>query len=178
MPGISGVDTCRELRRVSDLPIIMLTVRTSERDKIQAFDSGADDYVTKPFALPELLARMRRLLRRTSPRTIMAGKIIRLGEIEIDFDARRITKGHERFHLTTKEFDLLLCLAANANRTIARRELLQKVWGPDYGGEHEYLRSFVNRLRSKIEPCPHSPAYLLTEPHIGYRLELPAYSRT
>jgi len=178
MPGISGIAACRELRRASDLPIIMLTVRASERDKVQAFDSGADDYVTKPFALPELLARMRSLLRRTSPRTIMSGKIIRLGEIEIDFDARRITKGQERFHLTIKEFDVLLWLAASANRTIARRELLQRVWGPDYGEEHEYLRCFVNRPRSKIEPHPHSPRYLLTEPHIGYRLELPDDSRT
>lgn len=176
MPGISGIDTCRELRRASDVPIIILTVRTSERDKVQAFDAGADDYVTKPFALPELLARIRSLLRRTSPRTIMSGKIVRLGETEIDFDARRITKGDERFHLTTKEFDLLLCLAANANKTIARRELLQKVWGPDYGEEYEYLRSFVNRLRSKIEPLPHSPRYLLTEACVGYRLELPDHS--
>lgn len=178
MPGMSGIDACRELRHASDLPIIILTVRSSERDKVAALDAGADDYVTKPFAVPVLLARIRGLLRRTSPRSIMAGKIIRLGEIEIDFDARRITKGQERLPLTVKEFDLLLCLASNLNKTVTRRELLQRVWGPDYGDEHEYLRCFVNRLRSKIEPFPHSPRYLLTEPCVGYRLELPDHSTT
>ena len=173
MPGRSGVDTCREIRLGSDLPIIMVTVRGSERDKVMALDAGADGYLTKPFSASELSARIRAILRRTNFPAGMAERVIRLGNVEIDFDARRIASGGKQIRLTAKEFDLLLYLAAHANRTIKHRELLQEVWGPDYGGEQEYLRVFVNRLRKKIEASPSSPKYLLTEPWVGYRLELP-----
>jgi two-component system, OmpR family, KDP operon response regulator KdpE len=173
MPGISGVQTCREIRLGSDLPIIMITVRGAERDKVQSLDAGADGYLTKPFSISELLARIRAVLRRTSFPAGIDDKQLKLGEIEIDFEARRIDAQNKQIRLTTKEFDLLSYLAAHANKTITHRELLREVWGPDYGGEVEYLRVFVNRLRKKIEVSPSSPKYLLTEPWVGYRLELP-----
>ena len=172
MPGISGIQTCREIRLGSDLPIIMVTVRGAERDKVQALDAGADGYLTKPFSVAELLARIRAVLRRTSFPSGMGDRHLKLGEIEIDFEARRIVAGDKQIRLTTKEFDLIYYLAAHPNKTIPHRELLQAVWGPDYGGEQEYLRVFVNRLRKKIEASPSSPKYLLTEPWVGYRLEL------
>jgi two-component system KDP operon response regulator KdpE len=173
MPGISGLQACREIRLGSDLPIIMLTVRGSERDKVQALDAGADGYLTKPFSMSELLARIRAVLRRTSFPAGMEKKQLQLGDIEIDFETRRITAEGKQLRLTTKEFDLLFYLAVHANKTITHRELLREVWGPDYGGEQEYLRVFVNRLRKKIEASPSNPKYLLTEPWVGYRLELP-----
>jgi two-component system, OmpR family, KDP operon response regulator KdpE len=173
MPGISGLQACREIRLGSDLPIIMLTVRGSERDKVQALDAGADGYLTKPFSMSELLARIRAVLRRTSFPAGMEKKQLKLGDIEIDFEARRIIAKGKQIGLTTKEFDLLFYLAVHANKTITHRELLKEVWGPDYGGEQEYLRVFVNRLRKKIEASPSAPKYLLTEPWVGYRLELP-----
>jgi two-component system KDP operon response regulator KdpE len=172
MPGISGIQTCREIRLGSDLPIIMVTVRSAERDKVQALDAGADGYLTKPFSVAELLARIRAALRRTSFPAGIEDKVLKLGNIEIDFEARRVIVQNEQIRLTTKEFDLLFYLAAHPNKTITHRELLQAVWGPDYGGEQEYLRVFVNRLRKKIEATPSSPKYLLTEPWVGYRLEL------
>jgi two-component system KDP operon response regulator KdpE len=173
MPGISGVDTCREIRDRSELPILMVTVRGGERDKVQALDAGADGYVTKPFSISELMARIRAILRRTSFPAGLEATRLQLGEIEIDFKARRILAGNKQVRLTAREFDLLAYLAAHANKTIKHRELLQEVWGPDYGGEQEYLRVFVNRLRKKIEAIPSSPKYLLTEPWVGYRLEFP-----
>jgi len=173
MPGISGLETCREIRLGSDLPILMVSVRGSEHDKVQALDAGADGYVTKPFSMTELLARIRAVLRRTNFPAALEEKTLKLGDIEIDFEARKIIARDKQVRLTTKEFDLLSYLAAHANRTIKHRELLQQVWGPDYGGEQEYLRVFVNRLRKKIESSPSSPKYLLTEPWVGYRLELP-----
>ena len=172
MPGISGIQTCREIRLGSDLPIIMVTVRSAERDKVQALDAGADGYLTKPFSVAELLARIRAVLRRTSFPAGIEDNVLKLGDIEIDFEARRVIEQNEQIRLTTKEFDLLFYLAAHPNKTITHRELLQAVWGPDYGGEQEYLRVFVNRLRKKIEATPSSPKYLLTEPWVGYRLEL------
>ena len=173
MPGISGLETCREIRLGSDLPIIMLTVRDAERDKVQALDAGADGYLTKPFSVSELLARIRAVLRRTSFPAGIENKQLKLGDIEIDFETRRITSEGKQLRLTSKEFDLLSYLAVHANKTITHRELLKEVWGPDYGGEQEYLRVFVNRLRKKIEASPSEPKYLLTEPWVGYRLELP-----
>jgi two-component system KDP operon response regulator KdpE len=173
MPGISGIQTCREIRLGSDLPIIMVTVRGAEREKVQALDAGADGYLTKPFSVSELLARIRAVLRRTSFPAGMADSLLKLGDVEIDFEARRIVFQDKQVRLTTKEFDLLFYLAGHPNKTITHRELLREVWGPDYGGEQEYLRVFVNRLRKKIEAVPSSPKYLLTEPWVGYRLELP-----
>lgn len=173
MPGMGGLETCRALRAGSDLAIIMLTVRNSERDKVEALDAGADDYVVKPFGTPELLARIRAALRR-APLGPDAGPFqISLGEVEIDFRSRRVTAPHREARLTPKEFDLLRYLALHPNRTVPHRGLLQAVWGPDYGEELEYLRVFINQLRRKIEPNPSNPKYLLTEPWVGYRLSLP-----
>jgi two-component system KDP operon response regulator KdpE len=173
MPGISGIETCREIRAGSDLPIIMITVRNSERDKVEALDAGADGYVTKPFGISELMARIRAVLRRTSFPTGREDSHLQLGDIEIDFQARKIIAHNEELRMTSKEFDLLAYLTAHANKTITHRELLQAVWGPDYGNEQEYLRVFINRLRKKIEPSPSDPKYLLTEPWVGYRLQVP-----
>jgi two-component system KDP operon response regulator KdpE len=171
LPAMSGLETCRALRAASDVPVIMLTVRNTE--KVEALDAGADDYVTKPFSTPELLARIRAALRRAPAVQGFTGLPIRLGDVEIDFQARRITSGGRQARLTPKELDLLWYLVAHPNRAISHRELLQAAWGPEYGDEVEYLRVFINQLRKKIEPDPSNPKYLLTEPWVGYRLQLP-----
>jgi two-component system, OmpR family, KDP operon response regulator KdpE len=174
MPGMDGIETCREIRASSEVAIIMLTVRTAEKDKTEALEAGADDYVTKPFSMPELLARIRATLRRRAPSQEFSRNRLKLGEIEIDFEAREVRGGKEQERLTPKEFDLLSYLAAHANKIVTHRELLQAVWGSEAGDEKEYLRVFVNRLRKKIEASPDDPQYLLTEPWVGYRLRLPA----
>ena len=173
LPGISGLETCGKIRLFWGTPIIVMTVRDAERDKVEALDAGADDYVAKPFSMPEMLARIRATLRRTPQRASAAATRLRLGEIEIDFSARRIRTPTSQLRLTSKEFDLLSYLAAHPNRPITHKELLHAVWGPDFGEQHEYLRVFINRLRKKIEPSPKAPKYLLKEPWVGYRLELP-----
>jgi two-component system KDP operon response regulator KdpE len=173
MPGITGFEACRAIRAISETPIIMLTVRSAEKDKVEALDAGADDYVTKPFSTPELLARIRVALRKGSPSLELSRKHMRLGEVEINFEAREIVGPHGQVHLTSKEFDLLSYLAIHPNKAISHRELLRFVWGPEYGDETEYLRVFVNRLRKKIEEKPVAPKYLLTAPWVGYRLQLP-----
>lgn len=173
MPGMGGMEACRELRRGSDIGIVMLTVRDSERDKVEALDAGADDYITKPFGSPELLARIRATLRR-SPTALDAGpQTLHLAGVTVDFQSRHIQTANGKVHLTPKQFDLLRYLAGRPNKAISHRELLQAVWGPDYGDQIEYLRVFVNQLRKKIEPQPGSPRFLLTEPWVGYRLALP-----
>jgi two-component system, OmpR family, KDP operon response regulator KdpE len=173
MPGIGGLETCRAIRSGSDIPIIVLSVRNTERDKVDALDAGADDYVTKPFGIQELMARIRAALRRGHG---VGGEQAALGVhtdyLEIDFDSRKVVCGGKPVRLTPKEFDLLRILVANADRAVPHRKLLQAVWGPDYGDETEYLRVFVNALRKKIEPNPSSPKYLLTEPWVGYRFQL------
>ncbi len=169
MPGIGGLETCRAIRETSELPIIVLSVRNTERDKVQALDAGADDYVTKPFGIQELLARIRAAMRRVPSSGDSEEKLSLGGELEIDFAARRVTLNGQSSRLTPKEFDLLKFLADHANKPIAHRKLLQTVWGPDYGDEVEYLRVVVNQLRKKIEPLPSKPKYLLTEPWVGYR---------
>jgi two-component system, OmpR family, KDP operon response regulator KdpE len=146
-------------------------VRDSERDKVDALDAGADDYVTKPYNAPELLARIRAALRRTPSMQGPTGRLS-LGSVEVDFDSRHIQVGGRQVRLTPKEFDLLRYFVAHANKTLSHRELLQAVWGPDYGDQVDYLRVFVNQLRKKIEPNPSSPVHLLTEPWVGYRLRL------
>ncbi len=173
MPGMGGLETCRAIRAACDAGIIMLTVRNSAKDKVQALDAGADDYVTKPFSMPELLARIRAALRRVPPNPSAEVQRLELGEVEIDFHARRVKTAGRELRLTPKEFDLLGYLSGHPNRVIPHRELLQAVWGPEYGGELEYLRVFVNQLRKKIEPDPANPRYLLTEPRVGYRFRLP-----
>ena len=172
MPGMGGLKACREIRVGSEVAIIMLTVHDAEQDKVAALDSGADDYVTKPFSTPELLARIRAALRRQPGPAEGAAEIIRLGEVEINFGARRVIRNGRAIRLTPKEFDLLQFFVANPNVSIPHARLLQAVWGPDYGDQVEYLRVFVNQLRKKIELDPSHPRYLLTEPWVGYRFEL------
>jgi len=173
MPGIGGLETCRAIRETSEIPIIILSVRNAERDKVQVLDAGADDYVTKPFGIQELLARIRAAMRRTPASVESTGRQIVSGELELDFSARRATLNGNAVRLTPKEFDLLKFLVDHANKPIPHRKLLQTVWGPDYGEEVEYLRVVVNQLRKKIEPVPSKPRYLLTEPWVGYRFALP-----
>ena len=172
MPGMGGLDTCRAIRSQSEIAIIVLTVRDSETDKVEALDAGADDYITKPYNPPELLARIRAALRRTPSMQGPAGRVA-IGSVQVDFDARQVTARGRTVRLTPKEFELLRYLVGHANKTLSHRELLQAVWGPDYGDQVDYLRVFVNQLRKKIEPKPSSPAFLLTEPWVGYRLQLP-----
>ncbi len=173
MPGIGGLETCRAIRETSEVPIIVLSVRNTERDKVQVLDAGADDYVTKPFGIQELLARIRAAMRRMPASGEAAERRVVSGDLEIDFAARRATLNGNAVRLTPKEFDLLKYLVDHANKAIPHRKLLQTVWGPDYGEEVEYLRVVVNQLRKKIEPVPSKPRYLLTEPWVGYRFALP-----
>jgi two-component system, OmpR family, KDP operon response regulator KdpE len=172
MPGRSGLEICREIRGSSDIPIIMLTVRNSERDKVQALDAGADDYVVKPFGSEELTARIRAALRRSSPAEVLPS--FSATDLSIDFDKRLVVVKGQPVRLTPKEFDLLRYLVSNQGRALPHRRLLQAVWGPDYGDETEYLRVFINQLRKKIEPDPRNPCYIHTEPWVGYRFEPPA----
>jgi two-component system, OmpR family, KDP operon response regulator KdpE len=172
MPGMNGLETCRMIRSTSDLAIIMLTVRDSESDKVEALDAGADDYVTKPFGSPELLARIRAAFRR-SPLLSTDAQVIRLDDLEINFSLRRIVTRNREVRLTPKEFDLLQYMVAHPNVPLTHTKLLQSVWGPDYGDEVEYLRVFINQLRKKIEKNPSAPKYLLTEPWVGYRFHFP-----
>jgi len=176
MLGLGGIETCRAIRAARpspDLAIIMLTIKSQERDKVEALDAGADDYVTKPYSTPELLARIRAALRRSPLASEATPRRLILDEVEIDFDAHQVSVQGEQARLTSKELDLLSYLVAHPNKVLSHRELLQAVWGPDYGEEIEYLRVFINRLRKKIEPNPAKPRYLLTEPWTGYLFHLP-----
>jgi two-component system KDP operon response regulator KdpE len=170
MPGIGGLEACRNIRASSEAAIIMLTVRSAEADKVAALDAGADDYVTKPFSMPELLARIRAALRRIPVTGDTA--IIQADDLEIQPAARSVKVSGREVRLTPKEFDLLHYLAINPNVTIAHTKLLQAVWGPDYGGEVEYLRTFINQVRKKIEKDPAHPKHILTEPWVGYKFQL------
>lgn len=173
MPGIGGMEACRILRAQSDIPIVILSIRNAEKEKVEALDAGADDYVTKPFSMPELLARIRAALRRAPLLSTDTPEVLDLGQTVINFVARRVTVNGTEVRLTPKEFDLLRYLANSPDEVIPHAKLLQAVWGPDYGEEVEYLRVFINQLRKKIEPDPSHPAYLLTEPWVGYRFSLP-----
>ena len=172
MPGLTGIETCRQIRLVSDVGIIMMTVRDKESDKVAALDVGADDYVTKPFSMPEMLARIRAVLRRNSTLPATGIPNVWIGDVEVDFRSRRLTSNGKQIRLSAKEFDLLAYLAAHPNRAIPHEELLHAVWGPEYGEEREYLRVFINRLRKKIEPSPQDPQFLIKEPWVGYSLKL------
>jgi two-component system, OmpR family, KDP operon response regulator KdpE len=168
LPGISGFETCREIRHSSEIPVIMLSVRASERDKVQAFDAGADDYVVKPFGAEELIARLRATMRRAGSddsRTFVSSNL------QIDFERRTVSVRGRTVRLTPKEFELLRQLVMNKDKTLTHRWLLQAVWGPDYGEETESLRVLVNQLRKKVEPNPRTPRYIVTEPWVGYRFE-------
>ena len=170
MPGLDGLETCRRLRR--QLPrsaILMLTVLDSEEDKVNALEAGADDYVTKPFHIRELTARIRASIRRLQVLEDNNAATIRIGDIELDPARREVTKAGQVVHLTPKEFDLLHYLMAHADLPITHGRLLQAVWGPEYGHEVEYLRTFIRQLRKKIEDDSSVPKYLLTDIKIGYR---------
>jgi len=167
-----GLEACREIRRSSEVPIIMLTVRSAERDKVHALDAGADDYVVKPFGIQELLARVRAVLRRRS--TDEKQGVLSSKELSFDFEKRTIVVRGKPVHLTPKEFEVLKELVASEGCPISHRKLLQTVWGPDYGEETESLRVVINQLRKKIELNPAKPKYIQTEPWVGYRFFMPA----
>jgi len=168
MPNLSGLELCRRLRATSDVPIIVLSVRGEEQTKVQALDAGADDYVTKPFGMDELLARIRAALRR-QPATDSRSQMLEAGDFRIDLEAHTITQSGKEIHLTPKEFDLMVHLVRNAGKVLTHRALLGAVWGGDYTEQNEYLRVFIGQLRKKIEPDLSEPRYILTEPWIGYR---------
>jgi two-component system KDP operon response regulator KdpE len=167
LPDGSGTEVCRELRRWTEAPVIVLSAVGEEREKVAALDAGADDYVTKPFGVDELLARLRAALRRTAP---SSEPVIELGRLQIDVAQRRVTAGGKRVRLSPHEFDLLRVLAQNQGKLLTHTMLLREVWGPAYQAEAHYLHVYVSHLRRKIEPDPASPRYLLTEPGAGYRL--------
>jgi two-component system KDP operon response regulator KdpE len=168
MPGIGGLETCRAIRDVSDVPIIILTVRSGENEKVELLDTGADDYITKPFAKRELLARIRAALRRSPSASVSGPRTFVSGELEIDFETRKVRAGTRNVRLTPKEFELLRYLVSQAGKPVPHRELLQAVWGPDYGDQSDYLRVFITHLRKKIEINPAKPQYILTDPWVGY----------
>ena len=173
MPGLSGLEACRAIRSRSDVSIIMLTVRDRSLDKIEALDAGADGYVTKPFDVNELLARIRATLRRAPASVLGQSDILRLDDVEISFRDRHVKVNGRTMRLTPTEQDLLNYFVTHPNTVLPHDRVLQAVWGPDYGDEVEYLRVFVNQLRKKIEPDPAHPRYILTEPWLGYRFHLP-----
>jgi two-component system, OmpR family, KDP operon response regulator KdpE len=169
LPEIDGFEVLRELRTRSVVPVLVLSARGSERDKVRALDLGADDYLAKPFGLPELLARVRAQLRRgTYP--MQRTQSVLVGEVEVDLTSQRVRKRGEEVKLTATEFAVLRELVFAAGRVVTHRQLLREVWGPDYAGETQYTRTFVQRLRAKLEDDPARPELLLTEPGMGYRL--------
>jgi two-component system KDP operon response regulator KdpE len=170
MPGIGGIETLRRIRaNTPRLPILMLTVRDQEEDKVEALESGADDYVTKPFSTRELIARIRAAVRRVHAPARAEDAPIEIGEIRLDPVKRNVTKRGQTVHLTRKEFDILHCLMSRAGRVVTYAKLLTAVWGADCREEVEYLRTFVRQLRKKIEDDPSNPIYLLTDVYVGYR---------
>jgi two-component system KDP operon response regulator KdpE len=171
MPRMSGIELCRRLRQTSQVPIIVLSVRGEERSKVEALDSGADDYVTKPFSTSELLARIRAALRRSPPSTGTPQTLIELGDFRIDLDAHSIALAGREVRLTPKEYDVLVYMAQHPRRVLTHRAILNAVWGGNSVEQNEYLRVFVGQLRKKLEPEPGAPKYILTEPWVGYRFE-------
>ena len=167
MPHMDGVELCRRIRAISTVPIIVLSVKGEERTKVEALDSGADDYVTKPFGIDELLARVRAALRRGSGETEVAS--FDAGDFRVDLEARRVHAGGREVRLTPKEFELFVYLARHPNRVVTHRTLLEAVWGEASQEQPEYLRVFMGQLRKKLEPDPSNPRYLVTEPWVGYR---------
>ncbi|HTR67717.1 MAG TPA: response regulator transcription factor [Terriglobales bacterium] len=170
MPNLDGVGLCKRIRQTSQIPVIVLSVRGQDRAKVEALDAGADDYVTKPFSVNELLARIRAHLRRAAPAE-SAPLEISAGDFHIDLASRLVSVAGQEVHLTPKEFDLLVYMAKNPGKVITHRALLAAVWGPNSTEQPEYLRVFVGQLRKKIESDPASPKYLLTEPWVGYRFD-------
>ena len=174
MPGMGGLAACRSIRASSDIGIIMLTVRKAEPDKIEALDAGADDYITKPFSMPEVLARVRANLRRVPLSPHKGPVVVVFDGIEVNLGSRHISIGGRDVRLTPKQFEVLHYLVANPNVAIPHSKILKAIWGPDYGDEVEYLHVVINQLRKKIERDPAKPRYILTEPWFGYRFQLPS----
>jgi two-component system, OmpR family, KDP operon response regulator KdpE len=168
LPDLDGLEVCRQLRQRGDTPIIVLSAREAERDKVAALDLGADDYVTKPFGPDELLARVRVALRRSAGEPEPAGQLTR-GDLVVDFDKRRVLRNGDEIRLTPKEFELLVYLARHAGRVLTHKALLREIWGPHFVDQPEHLRVLVNAVRKKVEPDPANPRYILTEPWVGYR---------
>jgi two-component system, OmpR family, KDP operon response regulator KdpE len=168
LPDLDGIEVCRRLREGRTLPIVVLSARGAERDKVAALDAGADDYVTKPFGAEELLARVRAALRRTETGSVRAGSLVR-GDVVIDVDRHRVTRGADELRLTPKEFDLLVFFAQHSGRVLTHRTILKAIWGPHAVDQPEHLRVLVASLRRKLEPDPAQPRYILTEPWVGYR---------
>jgi two-component system KDP operon response regulator KdpE len=174
MPGMCGLTTCSVIRSIAPrIGIVILSVRDTEQDRIAALNAGADDYLTKPFGLRELIARLNAISRRIQTETEDKPEVLRAGEIEMDLHGHSVRRAGEPLHLTPKEFELLAFLMKNEGSPVAHTTLLRTIWGPSYGNESHYLRSFVKTLRKKIEVDPARPAYILTEPRIGYRFANP-----
>ena len=174
MPGLTGFEACRRIRALAPRTgIVMVTVRDAEDDKVRALESGADDYITKPFRLRELIARLRAVLRRTQLEDSTQA-VLQAGNLEIDLERRLLRRAGKQVHLSPKEFDLLAYLMRNLDAPVTHVKLLRAVWGPEYGNELEYLRSYVKMLRKKIEEDPAKPDYILTEPWVGYRFHNPS----
>ena len=169
LPDMDGKDVIAQIRRRSDVPIIVLSARDRETEKIAALDLGADDYVNKPFAIGELLARLRSVLRRRRTTSPDLPSVYRLGTICIDTAHHKVTRANEEVHLTPKEFDLLVMLTRHAGRVVTHRQILSEVWGPAHTGDTQYLRVFIGQLRQKLEDNPAEPTLILTESGIGYR---------
>ncbi|MGH9502845.1 MAG: response regulator transcription factor [Terriglobales bacterium] len=172
MPVLNGMETCRAIRAASEVPIIVVSIRNSEQDKVAALNSGADDYITKPFGVLELLARVEAVARR-KPAAPKPPNVLDLDGVRIDFETHQVTARGRQEHLTPKEAELFRYLVLHSGQVIPHRRLLQAIWGAEYGNEVEYLRVIVNQLRRKIEGDPHNPKYLLTEPWVGYRFAPP-----
>ena len=175
MPGIGGIAACERIRGISPhAGIVMVTVRDLEDDKVRALEAGADDYVTKPFKLRELTARLRAVLRRTRLHDVPDLEVLQVGNLEIDLKQRILRRGGQEVHLSPTEFDLLAFMMKNQGAPLTHVKLLRTIWGPEYGGELEYLRSYVRMLRKKLETDPAKPEYILTEPWVGYRFRNPS----
>ena len=175
MPGVGGVEACRRIRDLAPRTgIVMVTVRDQEEDKVQALEAGADDYVTKPFRLRELIARLRAVLRRTRAAETQDAGLLQAGALTMDLHRRLLWRGGKLVHLSPKEFELLAYMMQNQGAPLTHVKLLRSVWGPEYGNELEYLRSYVRMLRKKIEDDPAKPDYILTEPWVGYRFRNPS----
>jgi two-component system KDP operon response regulator KdpE len=170
MPGPDGLDVLARVRRDMDVPVLMLSARGRESDKVEALDAGADDYLTKPFGVEELLARVRAALRRSGSSSPGPLPPYVYEDMELDFGARRVRRGGRAVSLTPKEYDVLAYLARNAGKVMTHRQILQTVWGPEYGDEADYVWTYVRRIRRKLEPDPEQPRYLLTEAGVGYRM--------
>jgi two-component system KDP operon response regulator KdpE len=170
LPDVDGVEVIRQLRERSNTPVIVLSVREAEREKVEALNQGADDYLTKPFGVDELLARIRVSLRHAAGASAGTEAVYRSGDLEVDVERRRVVVRGQEVHLTPTEYDLLKVFVAHPDRVVTDRMLLQQVWGPEYGSEAHYLHVYMARLRRKIELDPQQPRHILTEPGVGYRL--------